>query len=118
MPGFTNSVRSERSPKSISTGRSIRTCAACCSAVQKALPLLAKGFSVILTGSIVSIKGFPSFPIYNASKVAVRSFARSWILDPKGCDIRIIATPGYQPCDYASRVSLFGVKWVWRLPRL
>src|SRR5947207_3620939 len=52
--------------------------------VQKALPLLAEGASVILTGSIASIKGFPSFSVYNASKAAVRSFARSWIADLKG----------------------------------
>ncbi len=45
--------------------------------VQKALPLLADGASVILTGSVASIKGFPSLSIYNASKAAVRSFARS-----------------------------------------
>jgi NAD(P)-dependent dehydrogenase (short-subunit alcohol dehydrogenase family) len=70
-------------------------------AVQKALPLLTKGSSVILTGSIASIKGFPSFSVYNASKAAVRSFARSWIVDLKGRDIRInvlspghVATPG------------------------
>jgi NAD(P)-dependent dehydrogenase (short-subunit alcohol dehydrogenase family) len=70
-------------------------------AVQKALPLLAKGSSVILTGSIASIKGFPSFSVYNASKAAVRSFARSWIVDLKGRDIRVnvlspghVATPG------------------------
>lgn len=87
-------------------------------AVQKALPLLAKGSSVVLIGSMVSIKGFPSCSVYNASKAAVRSFARTWIVDLKGRDIRIIATPGYQPCDYASRVSLFGVKRVRRLPRL
>jgi len=37
-----------------------------------------------LTGSIASIKGFPSFSVYNASKAAVRSFARSWIADLKG----------------------------------
>jgi len=70
-------------------------------AVQKALPLLTKGSSVILTGSIASIKGFPSFSVYNASKAAVRSFARSWIVDLKGRDIRVnvlspghVATPG------------------------
>ncbi len=69
--------------------------------VQKALPLLTNGSSVILTGSIASIKGFPSFSVYNASKAAVRSFARSWIVDLKGRDIRInvlspghVATPG------------------------
>jgi NAD(P)-dependent dehydrogenase (short-subunit alcohol dehydrogenase family) len=70
-------------------------------AVQKALPLLVRGSSVILTGSIASIKGFPSLSVYNASKAAVRSFARSWIADLKGRDIRInvlspghVATPG------------------------
>ena len=70
-------------------------------AVQKALPLLPNGASVILTGSIASNKGFPSFSVYNASKAAVRSFARSWIIDLKSRGIRInvlspghIATPG------------------------
>ena len=58
-------------------------------AVQKALPLLGKGSSVILIGSVASIKGFPSFSVYDATKAAVRSFARSWILDLKGRDIRI-----------------------------
>jgi NADP-dependent 3-hydroxy acid dehydrogenase YdfG len=73
---------------------------------------------VILTGSIASIEGFPSFSVYNVSKAAVCSFVRSRIVDLKGRDIRIIATPGYQVCDYASRVLLFGVKRVWRLRRL
>ena len=69
--------------------------------MQKALPLLAKGSSVILVGSIASIKGFPSFSVYDATKAAVHSFARGWILDLKGRDIRInvlspehIDTPG------------------------
>jgi NAD(P)-dependent dehydrogenase (short-subunit alcohol dehydrogenase family) len=63
--------------------------------VQKALPLLSEGASVILTGSIASIKGFPSLSIYNASKASVRSFARSWIVDLKGRGIRINAlSPG------------------------
>jgi NAD(P)-dependent dehydrogenase (short-subunit alcohol dehydrogenase family) len=70
-------------------------------AVQKALPLLTKGSSVILTGSIASIKGFPSLSVYSATKAAVRAFVRSWIADLKGRDIRInvlspghVATPG------------------------
>jgi len=70
-------------------------------AVQKALPLLTKGSSVILTGSIASIKGFPSLSVYGATKTEVRSLARSWIADLKGRDIRInvlspghVATPG------------------------
>jgi NAD(P)-dependent dehydrogenase (short-subunit alcohol dehydrogenase family) len=64
--------------------------------VQKALPLLADGASVILTGSIASIKGFPSFSVYNASKAAVRSFARSWIVDLKPRNIRVnVLAPGH-----------------------
>jgi NAD(P)-dependent dehydrogenase (short-subunit alcohol dehydrogenase family) len=64
--------------------------------VQKALPLLAKGSSVILIGSMVSIKGFAACPVYNASKAAVRSFARTWIVDLKGRDIRVnVLSPGY-----------------------
>ena len=69
--------------------------------VQKALPLLSKGASVILTGSTTSIKGTASFSVYSASKAAVRNFARSWILDLKDRSIRVntlspgpIHTPG------------------------
>jgi NAD(P)-dependent dehydrogenase (short-subunit alcohol dehydrogenase family) len=64
--------------------------------VQKALPLLVDGASVILTGSIASIKGFPSLSVYNASKAAVRSFARSWTADLKGRGIRVnVLSPGH-----------------------
>jgi NAD(P)-dependent dehydrogenase (short-subunit alcohol dehydrogenase family) len=64
--------------------------------VQKALPLLSQGSSVILTGSMVSIKGFAACSVYNASKAAVRSFARTWIVDLKGRGIRInVLSPGY-----------------------
>jgi NAD(P)-dependent dehydrogenase (short-subunit alcohol dehydrogenase family) len=65
-------------------------------AVQEALPLLSQGSSVILVGSIASIKGFEAFSVYNASKAAVRSFARSWINDLKGRGIRInVLSPGH-----------------------
>jgi NAD(P)-dependent dehydrogenase (short-subunit alcohol dehydrogenase family) len=64
--------------------------------VQKALPLLSKDSSVILTGSMVSIKGFAACSVYNASKAAVRSFARTWIVDLKGRGIRVnVLSPGY-----------------------
>ena len=64
--------------------------------VQKALPLLSKGSSVILTGSMVSIKGFAACSVYNASKAAVRSFARTWIVDLKGArHPRQRVEPGY-----------------------
>jgi NAD(P)-dependent dehydrogenase (short-subunit alcohol dehydrogenase family) len=57
--------------------------------VQKALPLLKPGASVILTGSTTSVKGTPNFSVYSASKAAVRNFSRSWILDLKDRGIRI-----------------------------
>ena len=64
--------------------------------VQKALPSLTKGSSVILTGSMVSNKGFAACSVYNASKAAVRSFARTWIVDLKGHGIRInVLSPGF-----------------------
>lgn len=69
--------------------------------VQKALPLLSRGSSVILAGSTTSIQGTASFSIYSASKAAVRNLARSWVLDLKDRAIRVntlspgpIHTPG------------------------
>lgn len=63
--------------------------------VQKALPLLVAGSSVILAGSSASIAGTAAFSVYSASKAAVRSLARSWILDLKGTGIRInVLSPG------------------------
>ncbi|AOI61751.1 SDR family NAD(P)-dependent oxidoreductase [Burkholderia diffusa] len=57
--------------------------------VQKALPLLATGASVILTGSTAGSAGTAAFSVYSASKAAVRSFARNWILDLKDRQIRV-----------------------------
>jgi NAD(P)-dependent dehydrogenase (short-subunit alcohol dehydrogenase family) len=63
--------------------------------VQKALPLLPDGASIVLNASIVSIKGFPAFSIYSAAKAAVRSFARTWTTDLKDRGIRVNAvSPG------------------------
>ncbi len=63
--------------------------------VQKALPLLSSGSSIILTGSTVSIKGTANFSVYSASKAAVRNFARSWALDLQGRGIRVnVVSPG------------------------
>lgn len=63
--------------------------------VQKGLPLMPNGGSIILNASIVSIKGFPSFSIYSATKAAVRSFARTWTTDLKDRGIRVNAvSPG------------------------
>jgi len=63
--------------------------------VQKALPLLSSGSSVILIGSTVSVLGGPGLSVYSATKAAVRNFARSWIQDLKGKGIRInVLSPG------------------------
>jgi NAD(P)-dependent dehydrogenase (short-subunit alcohol dehydrogenase family) len=57
--------------------------------VQKALPLLSSGGAVVLNGSVAGSKGFPGQSLYNASKAAVRSFARSWTTDLKERGIRV-----------------------------
>ena len=63
--------------------------------VQKALPLMPDGASIILNASIVSQKGMPAFSVYSATKAAVRSFARSWTTDLKDRKIRVNAlSPG------------------------
>ncbi|MDN8540194.1 SDR family oxidoreductase [Erwinia sp. BC051422] len=63
--------------------------------VQKALPLLSDGASVILTSSTTSVQGTAGFSVYSASKAAVRNFARSWSLDLKERGIRVNAiSPG------------------------
>jgi len=63
--------------------------------VQKALPLIVEGGSIILNGSVGGSKGFASFSVYNATKAAVRSFARNWILDLKPRKIRVnVLSPG------------------------
>lgn len=63
--------------------------------VQKALPLLKDGASVILTASTTSVQGTAGFSVYSASKAAVRNFARSWALDVKDRGIRInVVSPG------------------------
>jgi NAD(P)-dependent dehydrogenase (short-subunit alcohol dehydrogenase family) len=63
--------------------------------VQKALPLLNDGGSIIMTGSVASVKGFPGFGVYAASKAALRSFARTWLNELKGRNIRVnVLSPG------------------------
>ncbi len=64
--------------------------------VQTLLPLLKDGCSVVLTASIVANKGMENLSLYNSSKAAVRSFARSWANDLKGRKIRVNAlSPGF-----------------------
>ena len=63
--------------------------------VQKALPLMSDGASIILTGSSTVVMGTPAFSIYSASKAAIRNLARSWALDLKGTGIRVnVLSPG------------------------
>jgi NAD(P)-dependent dehydrogenase (short-subunit alcohol dehydrogenase family) len=63
--------------------------------VQKGLPLLQAGSSIVLTGSTTGTKGTAAFSVYSASKAAIRNFARSWALDLKGTGIRInVLVPG------------------------
>lgn len=64
--------------------------------VQKALPLLNDGASIILNGSIATIKGFPAISVYSATKAAVRSFARTWTNDLRERRIRVnTISPGH-----------------------
>ena len=71
--------------------------------VQKALPLMPAGAAIVINGSMVSIKGFPAFGVYSATKAALRSFVRTWSVDLKGRNIRVnvvspgtVITPGYK----------------------
>ena len=75
--------------------------------VQKALPLLPDGASIILNASIVASKGFPANSVYSATKAAVRSFARTWTMDLKARHIRVNAvSPG--PIDTPGLSELLG----------
>jgi NAD(P)-dependent dehydrogenase (short-subunit alcohol dehydrogenase family) len=66
--------------------------------VQKALPLLQPGGSIVLNASIVSTTGSPAFSVDSATKAAVRSFARTWSVDLKARKIRVNAiSPGVIP---------------------
>ncbi|MGC1782297.1 MAG: glucose 1-dehydrogenase [Acidobacteriaceae bacterium] len=81
--------------------------------VQKALPLLKDGGSIILNGSVASVKGTPAFGVYGATKAAVRSFVRTWTSDLKDRHIRSnVVSPGPtdtpvidgQPADAIARI--------------
>jgi NAD(P)-dependent dehydrogenase (short-subunit alcohol dehydrogenase family) len=81
--------------------------------VQKALPLLNDGGSIILNGSVGSVKGTPGFGVYGATKAALRSFVRTWTSDLKDRHIRSnVISPGPtdtpivdgQPADAIARI--------------
>lgn len=96
--------------------------------VQKALPLMRNGGSIILTGSTAAITGTPAFSIYAASKAAVHTFARNWILDLKASGIRVnvlapgsTSTPGWHglaPSPEANREIIASVEAATPLGRL
>ena len=80
--------------------------------VQKALPLMPPGSSIILNASIVGNKGLPSNSVYSATKAAIRSFARTWTTDLKDRHIRVnavspgtIDTPGLSELLASSQVG-------------
>ena len=63
--------------------------------VQKALPLLSDGASIIMNGSIAGVKAFPGMGVYSASKAALRSFARTWTMELQPRKIRVnVLSPG------------------------
>lgn len=75
--------------------------------VQKALPLLRDGAAIVLTGSTAGSSGTPAFSVYGATKAAIRSFARNWILDLKDRRIRVnTISPGVT--ETAGLNDLFG----------
>ena len=87
--------------------------------VQKALPLLTDGASIILNASIVASKGLPANAIYSASKAAVRSFARTMSTDLKARQIRVNAvspgptdTPGFDELVNSSEVGQHRIKMI------
>jgi NAD(P)-dependent dehydrogenase (short-subunit alcohol dehydrogenase family) len=70
--------------------------------VQKALPLMGKGGSIILTGSSAGTTGAPTMSVYSASKAAVRNLARTWAEDLKGTGIRVnVLSPGATATELA-----------------
>jgi NAD(P)-dependent dehydrogenase (short-subunit alcohol dehydrogenase family) len=87
--------------------------------VQKALPLMPDGASIILNASIVASKGLPSNSIYSATKAAVRSFARTWTTDLKDRHIRVNAvspgsteTPGLNDLQASSETGQQRLKMI------
>ncbi len=95
--------RSGKSPKRTSTNGCRINIKGTLFTVQKALPLMPDGASIVLNGSMVSRKGVPAFSVYAATKAALRSFARTWSVDLRERKIRVnvvapgtVVTPAYK----------------------
>ena len=92
--------------------------------VQKALPLLKDGASIVLNASMAGSKGMPAFGVYAASKAAVRSFARTWATDLKDRRIRVnavsagvIPTEGYRTAGLTEeQVEAFAAQMAGAIP--
>lgn len=75
--------------------------------VQKALPIMPDGASIVLCGSMASFKGLPAHDLYSASKAAVRSLARSWTVDLKARNIRVnVLSPGPIETPLGDKIGL------------
>jgi NAD(P)-dependent dehydrogenase (short-subunit alcohol dehydrogenase family) len=91
--------------------------------VQKALPLMKKGGSIVLNASIAGIKGMENFSVYSATKAAVRSFARTWTTDLKDRGIRVnaispgvVVTPAYDKFLGKDGIKSFTEHMVGQIP--
>src|SRR5271156_3089649 len=72
--------------------------------VQKALPLLKDGGSIILMGSVAGVKGTPAFGVYGATKAAIRNFVRAWTVELKDRRIRSnVLSPGPTDTEQVAR---------------
>jgi NAD(P)-dependent dehydrogenase (short-subunit alcohol dehydrogenase family) len=92
--------------------------------VQKALPLLKDGSSIILNSSVSNVMGVPGFTAYSASKAAVRSFARGWTMELKDRNIRVnsmspgpIETPALENTGLTpEQIEQASAAWVSQVP--
>ena len=92
--------------------------------MQKALPLLKDGASIVLNASMAGSKGMPAFGVYAASKAAVRSFARTWAVDLKDRRIRVnavsagvVPTEGYRTAGLTQeQIDAFAAQMAGAIP--
>jgi NAD(P)-dependent dehydrogenase (short-subunit alcohol dehydrogenase family) len=74
--------------------------------VQKALPLFNDGGSILMTGSIASVRGYPEWSVYAASKAVLQAYARVWLSELKDRRIRVnVLTPGQVATPMAEQLD-------------